>query len=468
MWAVETVAGLYTAVAADLRDTEVAWVAEADICKVGTQPELLLLLFLSFLVFVDPRRMGDARESMGRGGGGRGSPRLDYGGMGSSQSSRASSSVNPMRDPLVDEFRTTYGKSRQWELVDLLGHVVAFCQDQHGSRFIQQRLEICPDVDKQLIFDEIMPAAGSLMTDVFGNYVLQKLFEYGTPDQCETLALLLTGQSVQLSMQMYGCRVVQKALEYVSTQRLIALVSEFENSQILLRCVHDSNGNHVIQKCIEIVSKVAKEASTPELSEYLSSRIMFIINSFQGRVKELSSHPYGCRVVQRILEHCSNPQKAVVLEELRKCCAELVQDCYGNYVIQFVMQHGWEADRAVLIKEVQTHLLEFATHKFASNVVEKCLQYASKRDRDEMIWTIINVTFDLNNPVDAKTGHCVLETMVRDPYANYVVQKVIDVSDERQRAAINRYVRENIVQLRRYTYGKHIIVRLEKITNEKF
>lgn len=195
-------------------------------------------------------------------------------------------------------------------------------------------------------------------------------------------------------MQMYGCRVVQKALEYVSTQRLIALVSEFENPPVLLRCVHDSNGNHVIQKCIEIVSRVAKEASTPELSEFLSSRIQvtsynircsaacplfssfsfiflkflplishysfslnffqFIIDAFQGRVKELSSHPYGCRVVQRILEHCSNPQKSVILEELRQCCAELVQDCYGNYVIQFVMQHGWEADRAVLIREVST------------------------------------------------------------------------------------------------------------------
>jgi hypothetical protein len=77
-------------------------------------------------------------------------------------------------------------------------------------------------------------------------------------------------------MQMYGCRVVQKALEYVSTQRLIALVSEFENPPVLLRCVHDSNGNHVIQKCIEIVSRVAKEASTPELSEFLSSRIQVL------------------------------------------------------------------------------------------------------------------------------------------------------------------------------------------------
>lgn len=236
---------------------------------------------------------------------------------------------------------------------------------------------------------------------------------------------------------------------------------------MLIRCVHDSNGNHVIQKCIEVVSKAAKEAETPEMGKYLSSRIQFVINAFQGQVKELSSHPYGCRVVQRILEHCTDSQKAVVLEELRQCCGELVQDCYGNYVIQFVMQHGWDADRAVLIREVQSNLLDFSQHKFASNVVEKCLQYASKKDRDEMIWTIINVTFDLNNPVDSK-GHCVLESMVRDPYANYVVQKVIDVSDERQRAAIMRYVKDNINQLRKYTYGKHIIVRLEKITNEKF
>lgn len=377
--------------------------------------------------------------------------------------------ANPGRDPLVDEFRNTFGKSRQWGLTDLLGHVVAFCQDQHGSRFIQQRLEVCNDEEKQLVFEEILLVANPLMTDVFGNYVLQKLFEYGTPEQCEQLGQLLAGQAVNLAMQMYGCRVVQKALEYVNTERLMALVSEFESPPVLLRCVHDSNGNHVIQKCIEIVSRVAADAAehSKEAGDHVASRIQFIIDTFKGRVKELSSHPYGCRVVQRILEHCPNEQKAVILEELRQCCADLVQDCYGNYVIQFVMQHGWEADRAVLIREVQANLLDFSQHKFASNVVEKCLQYASRRDRDEMIWTIINVTFDMNNPVDSK-GHCVLESMVRDPYANYVVQKVIDVSDERQRAAILRYVRENINQLRRYTYGKHIIVRLEKLTNEKF
>lgn len=57
--------------------------------------------------------------------------------------------------------------------------------------------------------------------------------------------------------------------------------------------------------------------------------------------------------------------------------------------------------------------------------------------------------------------------MLRDPYANYVVQRIIEVADERHRDRIVQYVQDNIVQLRRYTYGKHIIAKLEKITGQR-
>ena len=43
---------------------------------------------------------------------------------------------------LLEDFRTTHGKNRNWEMHELSGHIVQFCQDQHGSRFIQQRLEV--------------------------------------------------------------------------------------------------------------------------------------------------------------------------------------------------------------------------------------------------------------------------------------------------------------------------------------
>ena len=73
------------------------------------------------------------------------------------------------------------------QLRDLTNHVVEFSQDQHGSRFIQQKLERAAPAEKQLVFQEILAAAYSLMTDVFGNYVIQKFFEYGTSEQRNAL-----------------------------------------------------------------------------------------------------------------------------------------------------------------------------------------------------------------------------------------------------------------------------------------
>lgn len=51
----------------------------------------------------------------------------------------------------------------------------------------------------------------------------------------------------------------------------------------VMRCVRDQNGNHVIQKCIECV---------PE------EHIQFIVSTFFDQVVTLSTHPYGCRVIQ--------------------------------------------------------------------------------------------------------------------------------------------------------------------------
>ena len=74
-----------------------------------------------------------------------------------------------------------------------------FSQDQHGSRFIQQKLERASAAEKQLVFQEILSAAYSLMTDVFGNYVIQKFFEFGTTDQkSQLVSKVLTLYSVDI------------------------------------------------------------------------------------------------------------------------------------------------------------------------------------------------------------------------------------------------------------------------------
>ena len=53
--------------------------------------------------------------------------------------------------------------------------IVVISADQYGSRFIQQKLETATTEDKNMVFEEIFPQALTLMTDVFGNYVIQKV-----------------------------------------------------------------------------------------------------------------------------------------------------------------------------------------------------------------------------------------------------------------------------------------------------
>lgn len=125
------------------------------------------------------------------------------------------------RSRLLEEFRTN--RQPHLQLRDIVGHFVEFSMDQHGSRFIQQKLERASTAEKDLVFREILPSSHTLMTDVFGNYVIQKFFEFGTMDHKLAFAQRLRGNVLSLALQMYGCRVIQKGLESVNTETQVSL-----------------------------------------------------------------------------------------------------------------------------------------------------------------------------------------------------------------------------------------------------
>lgn len=108
------------------------------------------------------------------------------------------------------EFKRENKTSKRWELVDIYDDVVEFAGDQHGSRFIQQKLETANSEVKEKIFKELESNALQLMQDVFGNYVIQKFFEHGDQTQKKILAGKMKGHVSVLANQMYACRVVQK------------------------------------------------------------------------------------------------------------------------------------------------------------------------------------------------------------------------------------------------------------------
>ncbi|KAE8369066.1 armadillo-type protein [Aspergillus caelatus] len=341
-----------------------------------------------------------------------------------------------VRSPVLEEFRANSKGNKRYELKDIYNHVVEFSGDQHGSRFIQQKLETANSDEKEQVFREIQGDSLQLMTDVFGNYVVQKLFEHGNQTQKKILANQMKGHILALSTQMYGCRVVQKALEHILTDQQASMVKELEHH--VLRCVRDQNGNHVIQKAIERVP---------------SEHVQFVINAFIGQVEKLATHPYGCRVIQRMLEHCKEEDREAILAELHVCTAKLIPDQFGNYVIQHVIENGEDKDRTRMVTIVMSNLLTYSKHKFASNVVEKSIEFGQESQRHQIISMLTSTDNNGENP---------LLGLIRDQFGNYVIQKVLCQLKGAERDALVEEIKPLLSQLKKYSYGKQIAA-IEKL-----
>ncbi|KAJ0075464.1 hypothetical protein Patl1_35212 [Pistacia atlantica] len=109
-----------------------------------------------------------------------------------------------------------------------------------------------------------------------------------------------------------------RGLEVIELDQKTELVLELDGH--VMRCVHDQNGNHVVQNCIKCVP---------------TEKIGFIISAFRGQVATLSTHPYGGCVIQRVLEHCSDEQQGQhILDEILESAYVLAQGQNGNYVTQ--------------------------------------------------------------------------------------------------------------------------------------
>ncbi|KAG8053794.1 hypothetical protein GUJ93_ZPchr0001g31553 [Zizania palustris] len=211
---------------------------------------------------------------------------------------------------LLEEFKRN--KSKSYELSEIAGHVVEFSTEE-----------------KDMVFSEIMPQASTLMTDVFGNYVVQKFFEHGSTTQIKELADQLIGRVLALSLQMYGCRVIQK----------------------------------------------------------------------------------------------------------------------------HVQEHGKPHERSAIVEKLIGQIVQMSQQKFASNVIEKCLAFGNPVERQILIGEMLGSSNESEH----------LEVMMKDQFANYVVQKVLETCDDQQREMILTRIKGHLNTLKKYTYGKHIVARVEKL-----
>jgi len=340
----------------------------------------------------------------------------------------------------------------------VVDEAIELAKDQTGSRYIQQLLDshLLTSHDIHELFIRILPSTNELTMDPFGNYVMQKMIDDLPESNRHILLRELSGNFFNLSIHMYGCRVVQRLIETTNIEGQICIASELRGH--VVECVEDQNANHVIQKLIERLP---------------SHRLQPIVCEIIGHIPRMGIHCYGCRVVQRLIEKLMPPpigraggssSKGAIgnaAEDANRLIGEILahlwqlsQDQYGNYVIQHVLTHGTVQHRSVIVQVIASHIVEFSCHKYASNIAEKALLCSLDQiSRDLIIGAVIG-----SGGPDSP-----LNILMKDRFANYVIQRCLDFSHGQQRLVLIDILRANLPMLKGVIYGKHIANAIEKI-----
>jgi len=306
------------------------------------------------------------------------------------------------------------------------GNLYELCKDQHGCRYLQRKLEDGNAEHIQSIFIETCPHIIELMTDPFGNYLCQKLFEHCNDEQRTALINAAAPALTIIALNQHGTRALQKMIEFVHTPEQVETIIR-SLSERVVELVQDLNGNHVVQKC---------------LTRLGAERCQFIYDAVGGYCVIVGTHRHGCCVLQRCIDHAQGFQRAQLIGAITRAAFELVQDPFGNYVVQYILDLDEPSFTTPLCQAFAGKVVSLSKQKFSSNVIEKCLRTADMGSKCAM--------------VDEMLAGNELEKMLRDSFANYVVQTAMEHVDPQTKLRIVDAVRPILPAIKQTPHGRRI------------
>ncbi|CAL4899345.1 unnamed protein product [Urochloa decumbens] len=324
------------------------------------------------------------------------------------------------------------GKPARGEsLAGLRGFMCQVARDQHGCRFLQQRLD---DGKREVdaIFAGVSRHAAQLMVDPFGNYLMQKLLAVCDAGQRKQLVLTLTADPfvlVRISLNVHGTRAVQKLIESLRTREEIRLVVDALRPGFL-ELIKDPNGNHVVQKCLQSFEADDNKA---------------IFDAASVHCLGIGMQCHGCCVLQRCIARSRGEHREKLVAAIACNGFELAQDAYGNYVVQYVIDLKIPNANSSLAQQFEGKYIHLSMQKFSSNVVEKCLKVFKEADKANIILELLAMPH--------------LEQLLQHPYANYVIYSALQNSKGSLHSALTNAIRPHVELLRTSPYCKRIYSR---------
>lgn len=312
---------------------------------------------------------------------------------------------------------------------ELIKNSNAICKDQSNCRLLQKKIEEDPSITQEIIenaFDNVI----EMIIDPFGNYLIQKLFDYMQHEQfCQLMALIQT-DIYQICCNSFGTRVIQKLIDFLTTETLIQTFVTLIRS-IIKDIMQDINGGHVLLKSIELANP---------------SALKVIYNEICLNIVFIASHKHGCCVLQKSIERAHPITKQQLVSYLLMNCRKLILDQCGNYIIQYIITLQDEVIQSKIADQLSSDILAYSKQKYSSNVVEKCFECCNHQICNKLLLAMKNDKICIE--------------LLFDKFGNYVLQKALVRADEETQQFILTAIAPSLEKLKKYPFGVKLYFKL--------
>eukprot|EP00746_Dinoflagellata_sp_MGD_P155883 gnl/MRDRNA2_/MRDRNA2_85598_c0_seq1.p1 gnl/MRDRNA2_/MRDRNA2_85598_c0~~gnl/MRDRNA2_/MRDRNA2_85598_c0_seq1.p1 ORF type:complete len:518 (+),score=109.85 gnl/MRDRNA2_/MRDRNA2_85598_c0_seq1:86-1639(+) len=257
-----------------------------------------------------------------------------------------------------------------------------------------------------------------------------ELLESGTREQKGELLQWLMPATLDLAMSAPGCRVVQAAVEVAGGEHR-SLMTKYMHGHVA-ELLDSPHGNHVLQKCIEVLP--------PDIVQFILEEL----SAFSDPGLSIARHRFGCRILERLLEHCPAEQTRDLAEGVIENAYVLCRHPFGNYVVQHVLEYGTLHQKNSVVEQLlQGGVMQLAMHRVASNVIERALVECTAEGRRALVEQLV-------------VEPSATLAMASSRYGSFIAQRLLEAPPSPQRDELWQQLSEGLEILKASKHGQQL------------
>ena len=297
---------------------------------------------------------------------------------------------------------------------EAFGSLQYLARSKDGSKFIQSAIEQSDPSTRGRILQELYPNLFAVMTDSFGNYVIQKLFEHIRPDEFVGILPIIQNRFLELAEHRVGHFLLVTFLR-----------------RILPKLMSESSVKGPIDLFLKDVVKQLVDTAN------------------RSRLPQLCQHPDGSRIVEQVFRVFPETVTSELFFAFATCVPDIVTNEFGSKLVETAVSLNKEKVVDELLRLPASRLHDLILKSSSNNALMTIFEL--KRHGSTLCWKLIN-SFFRDDPSSLTTQLSVDPTLAMKIYS-----KLIEHAETGQLRIMEQFTDRFSEKIKTVTVGSKLV-----------